>query len=378
MKIFMLSTQNTGIAWWRHQAPAKALRAAGHEVTVFEEPELAEAAEAYGGIWGWLCANLDKYDIVHSGYSSADVLTKILVANRHKNARPFIVDIDDDLETVPAYNQGFKTFGPATLDRQVVRAQLLVSDAMSVSTQPLLDTFKFKKPKFLLPNMVYRPDWDHPVDPAAANDASVRILLAGGESRYADWAALKEALPAIVARYDGTKGRPKARIMFFGWYPDWAADMIADPRNPDANAAIHIHSTGNVARFCQTLRWLRPDLYLSPVLKNPFNASKSNLKALEAGMCGAALVCTDFTTYDTVPNDTCFKVANTPVQWTETLSAAIEDAAMRKRVAGNCAEWVRSTQDITKHIKLWEDTYAAVLAQPPITKLEDLVGPQPE
>ena len=376
MKIFMLSTQNAGVAWWRHQTPAAALRAAGHEVVVFEEEELAAAAEAYGGIWGWLCANLDKYDIVHTGYSHSDVLTKILVANRHKNERRFIVDIDDDLDTVPSYNLGFKTFGPAQFHRETVRAQLLVADAVSTSTTTLRDALRMSKTKYALPNLVHPPDWDYPVDPDAAHDNAVRILLAGGESRYADWEILKEPLTTLAAKYDGREGRPKVRIIFFGWYPDWAAHMLASPNDAVSNCASYIQSTSSIKRFCQALRWVRPDIYLSPVLKNPFNASKSDLKAMEAGMTGAVLACTDFTTYADVPSEVCSKVDNTYTQWYESLAALVEDPTLRQRKATACRDWTLSTRDVRQHVGLWVDAYEATLAAPPITRLEDILGEQ--
>lgn len=371
MKILMLTTQNAAIAWWRFQAPAKALRAAGHEVTIFEEPEYSEAAVSYGGLWGWLLEHSHDYDVIHVGYSSSDVLTRILLAIRHKENKKFITDIDDDYTKVPTYNAGFKTFGPATLDRRIVRAQLLVSDAISVTTPTLSQALDVSsRPHHILPNMVYLPDWDHPVDPQRHKDSTIRIMLAGGNARYGDWALIQEALESVVAKYG-----QKVRLIFAGCTPDWVEQWLQDRGVPENNRATYVQPVMDPALFPKVMKWLAPDIYLSPTIPNQFNASKSNLKAIEAALSGATFMCTDFTTYGDVPNDACLKVSNTYTQWFEGLSALVEDATLRKRLNHKCLNWVYDTRDITKNTKMWLDTYQSVLDSPAITSLEDLKLP---
>lgn len=369
MKILMLSTQNAGIAWWRFQAPAKALRAAGHAVTVFEEPEYAEAAAHYGDLWGWLQEHAKDYDVIHAGYSSAQVFTQILLALRHKDGKRILTDIDDDYKAIPAYNLGFKTFGPATLDRRIVRAQLLVSDAVSVSTSTLEGALDTGRIRYLLPNMYYPPDWAYPRDPARDQDKAVRIMLAGGYGRFGDWELVREALLALAAKY-----QQRIKILFFGCTPDWVEPLMADKHNPGANTAFYIQPALDPAQFPRLMRRLAPDIYLSPTITNPFNASKSDIKAVEAALAGAAFMCTDFTTYRDVPSEACLKVSNTYAQWFEGLSALVEDPALRARLTGKCQEWAAAQRDITKHVGIWEAVYEKVLAQAPIQSLADLTG----
>lgn len=373
MKILMLTTQNVGIAWWRFQLPARALRRAGHEVTVFEEADYRRVAEEYGHLWGYLDQCCDDYDIIHSGYSTVEEHVQVLCAIRNKEGKHFLTDIDDDLNSVPTYNPGFKTFGPASPERKVALLQLRVSDAVTFSTEPLKTSLSpIVQRSFVLPNLVDPDTWDYPVDPKRAEDKTIRILLAGGQGRYGDWQHLKEPLEHLVGKYDGKEGRPKVHLFFMGCTPDWVAPWLSDPKNPHQNRATYIRPTASVPLFQRALRWIAPDIYLSPLEPNTFNRSKSNLKAMEAALCGASFVCTDWETYQDVPSGAALKVENTYTQWYESLSALVEDEGLRKSMNQKGLEWTMDTMVIDKYIDRWVDAYSNVLSRPPINRLEDI------
>lgn len=381
MKILMLPTYFGGISWWRFEVPARALAARGHEVYCPNGDQLDDHLRRAGSWKNWLLGEVGKYDLLHVGYNPEPDFAISLFEVRDRLRVPIITDLDDALHAVPTYNGGYAAFHPGSRGSRVVQAQMAHSDALTFSTDPLAAHFgpKFQIPHAVLGNWIDPQDWTFPTPPERAEDRSVRLMVTGGNGRFGDWEIFKEPLQALMAKYNGEDGKPMLRLFFIGATPDWVGEWLQSKDDPKANRAFYIQPTERVREFNKAVQFIRPDIIASPTVHNEFNRCKSGLKYLEAAMAGAAFVCSDFDTYNIAPKDACIRLDNTQTQWTEGLSALIEDEALRLRLASKAAAHVLDACTIGAHIQEREDFYQQVLAgrAPSASDSERMVGGAP-
>ena len=352
MKILMLPTFFGGVSWWRFEVPARALREAGHEVYCPTGDEIQAAMGKHkNDFFAWVKDLLPKYDIAHAGYNSDPQFGIGLFKARDLCGVPVITDIDDDLDSVPTYNKGWGGFHAVAKGQMVAKTQLRYSDAVTFSTEPLKGALGYlNSHSAVLGNWIDVESFDHATQPRRAEDRSIRIMMTGGSQRYGDWELYEEPLKWALNHYDGKDGKPLVRLIFVGATPDWVEPWISSKDDPHANRVFHINGASPVTLFCKALRYVNPDIMVSPVLTNTFNKSKSGLKFLESALAGAAFLCTDYPTYDIAPKGTCIKVSNTETQWKEALSALIEDTALRQKLASAARTWVLENADARTHI----------------------------
>ena len=366
MKILMLPTWFGGISWWRFEVPAKALKAAGHEVYCAGHKEVYEGASKYkGDPMKWLEDIVPNYDLIHTGYSADPVYGSALFQYRDKYNIPIITDIDDDLDNVPTYNSGWRSFHPGTRTQRIVKTQLTYSDAISFSTEPLATSLGYlakDKSSAVLQNWIDVNSWDHPTAPDRSKDKSIRLLITGGSGRYGDWEIFREPLEWALKHYDGNS-TPTLRVFFIGGTPDWVLPYMSDKQNARNNRVFYVQPAPTVTLFNRLVRYISPDIVISPTIKNEFNRSKSGLKYLEASLAGAAFLCTDWPTYSVAPKGCCLRADNTPTQWKESLAALIEDPALRGQLVEKAREHVLDSclaeQHIQQRVQFYEEVISA-------------------
>jgi len=364
MKVLMLPSIYGGVSWWRFEVPARALLAAGVDVYCPTFKELEAQCSPEGGLVTWLHENAAKYDLIHTGYTGVMEAAKTLFDLRDKHGIPIIIDIDDDLDHVPTYNNGWKSFRPGAFGNRIAKTQLSHADAVTFSTPPLMEALKYlnpDRPKAVLENWIEIDSWDHPTPPERAKDKSVRLMVTGGNGRYGDWQIFKEPIEWAMNKYDGLEGRPLLRLFFLGGTPDWVAPWLTNKEDPTANRCFYLHPCDDVQLFNKMIRHVSPDIILSSTQKNDFNKSKSGLKFLEASLAGAAFICTDFDTYSNAPADCCVKVDNTFTQWQGAIGELVENKELRDRLADKAKAYVLDNCDAAMHIGPRLDFYKSVL-----------------
>lgn len=351
MKILLIPTYFGGISWWRFEVPAAALRAAGHEVTCPSADQLDFNIRNFGTMTNWIAHEMPKHDIVHVGYSPEAEFAITLFKTRDSCGVPVVVDIDDDIDCVPTYNSGWATYHPGSHGQRIAKTQLAHADAITLSTPALAAALGYLNANHtILGNWIHVDDWDHPTPPERKKDKSIRLLITGGNGRYGDWQILRGPLEQVMGQYDGKMGRPLLRLFFLGATPDWVQPWMQDKEDPTTNRCFYIQPTQNVLLFNKIVRYVSPDIIISPTQKNAFNKSKSGLKYLEATLAGAAFLCTDYDTYTIAPKGTCLKCDNTETQWKESLSALIEDGALRAQLVDKARDHVLDSCTIGNHI----------------------------
>lgn len=370
MRIFNLHLQAHGaVAEYRHFMPSRALIRAGHDVIFFQDEEAPQDMIRY------LSDHSKDFDLMHIGYAAQEGPIKLFAMARNYAQVPFVTDVDDNIYDVPAYNFAFSQYNRSATERRLTRMQLRISDGVSLTTDALLAVTKNDcKQVAILPNCIDPASWEHPIDPARADDKSVRLMIAGSLGHYDDYLEARDSIEWAMDKYDGTNGKPLLRIFFFGYIPDWAERWYPDNRNSHNNRLFFVQAT-YVHSYRRVMRWLAPDILLAPLACNAFNATKSHIKAYDAAMCDSTLLCTDFTPYSTLPDECCIKVSNTMTQWREGLSALVTDAALRRRLHSRLKEHVLDVWPIDKHIHKWVEFYQRVREAPLVNSLEDVVRP---
>ena len=387
MRVLMIHTQGGGVGYYRQFMPAAALQRAGHEVTCLggdlDFKSFFLALQDYpGGVGQWMMDKGWDHDVVHMGYST--VLDQVSTVNgalrnyakvEHGKHLPIAVDVDDDPHSVPSYNTSFRAFTRAADEKKTLLIQTRTADAVSVTRQEIATAMaKDGKSFTVLPNYTHPPDWqDFPIDPQRGDDKSIRVMYAGGTGHYGDLATIQEEVELLMRKYDGKEGKPMMRLFWLGCTPDWALKWMEDKSDPLANRSFYLQP-GPLDTYHRLIRWVSPDIMLAPVEHNTFNESKSDIKAYDA-VCGkAAFVCSDWTTYNQIPNEVAFK-HSTGTQFKETLEALILDPPLRQKKAKELEEWVLTERCIDTHISKWIDFYTNLRESPIVEGLSDTIRP---
>ncbi len=387
MKILMIHTQGGGVSYYRQTMPARALIDAGHEVTYLDGPFnfFLDIGSNYNGmpVMEWLEKHGPEHDLTHMGYSTqAEQITAINGTLRGwckevlKKDLPCVVDVDDDPHNVPTYNTAYLQYHKSTLEKKTMLMHLRTSDGVTVTKPQLQNVLKVDGKNFgILPNYTQPKDWQHhPHDPRRDEDKSIRIMFAGGMSHKGDLDHVQEEIEWVMEKYDGTNGKPLVRLFFLGCTPDWATKWLEDKRDPHTNRAFYIQP-GAIQTYWKCIRWIKPDIFVAPIHPNIFNESKSCIKAYDAAMSGGAFLCSDWATYEEVPEDCAAKCSNN-LQWRASLESLIEDKSIRDRLNKNILEWTLTNRNIDQHINKWVDYYTSVLDRGVITDVGDVIRPR--
>lgn len=366
MKILHLNLQGGGVGSYRHWTPAASLERKGHKV--WYQPGSGFSLDAIGpDKEQFFMDQLDDTDIIHVGFTTHLPMVKLLATARNYALKmlgrsiPIITDIDDNIFDVPVYNPSFNAYTGAAEARRVALMGLRLSDAVTVTTQPLVEAYDdFNHHIYRLPNCINPQDWQWPVDPRRKDSKDVRIIFAGGKGRINDLNEIRPALESVMRQ------RPNVRLFFMGiGMPDWVQEQwCRSEEDASKNRAFWLDAC-DINVYRQIMQYLGFDICLAPVVKNDFNAGKSNIKVLESGMYGAASVCTDWHTYQDVPRD-CTLKADTTYEWIESLLALIDDPVLRLKKANLSKQWALDMLSIDGNIHLWEEVYQDCLSRPVI------------
>lgn len=311
--------------------------------------------------------------------------------------KPFIVDIDDDVDSLDRSNvswkdwQGdpngdmlceipegtsdaeletrrkegwvvsekdgkkFMTMPTGMSGAEIVHEQLKAAHMVTVSTPYLKDLYtKYNKNVVVVPNAIDFEVW-HKVEPV--NDGLVRIGLFGSNSHYKDWREGIDAVKRILAEY------PQARFYINGWlvmeeakegaaiyemkrhfkFPDYFADMglLDSPQ-------VEIFEPTEIQDYPKWLMDKRIDIGLAPLVDSRFNRSKSNLKYIEFGAMGVAGVYADLEPYADVQHGVTGLKASKPIDYYTQLKKLVESAELRKKIGDAAHEDVKARYDAGK------------------------------
>lgn len=334
--------------------------------------------------------------------------------------KPFIVDIDDDVNSLDRSNlswkdwQGapegdtvcevpagtsedeldirrkegwvvgekdgkrFMTMPTGMSGAEIVHEQLRAAHMVTVSTPYLKSQYdKYNKNVVVVPNAIDFEVW-HKVEPS--DDGLIRIGLFGSNSHYKDWKEAVDSIKRILAEY------PQTRLCINGWlvmeeakegaaiydlkrhfkFPDYFADMgLLD------NPQVEMYEPTEIQDYPKWLMDKRLDIGLAPLTDSRFNRSKSNLKYIEFGAMGVPGVYADLEPYADVKHGVTGLKASKPIDYYTQLKKLVENQELRRQIGQAAHEDVKARyeagaiaeklgEQITETVKRFQDEKALI------------------
>jgi glycosyltransferase involved in cell wall biosynthesis len=189
--------------------------------------------------------------------------------------RKVIYEIDDDLLNIPEWNFASSFY---TQRRSIIEKIMSECDGIVCSTEHLKRVLSpYNDSIVVSPNHLPRFIWGEP-KPKEEESDKVRIMYAGSHNHFDQKGDKGDFSPMLVEYVKKTAD--DYQWIFVGGMPQSLKD---DKR-------IINHFWRPVIEYPSFLKSLKPDIFLAPLEDNKFNASKSNIKALEAAALGIPLV----------------------------------------------------------------------------------------
>jgi glycosyltransferase involved in cell wall biosynthesis len=227
-------------------------------------------------------------------------------------------------------------------------ANMRLADLVTVSTDKLRGVYsKHRSDIVVLRNQIEPRDWkDAIADPHDKPDDQVWIGWSGSKTHWSDLDEISRAIEEVLQRNTNARlalvGFPEAaalfervrdRVIVFDWMP------IADYRRV-------------VAAF---------DVALAPSAALKFNEGKSDIRVLEAALCGLPVVASETTYGDTVREAKCGFVAKSPQKWIKYLGRLVKDASLRSELGENGRRYVLQHRTYDGNAWRWAEAYSKLL-----------------
>lgn len=223
-----------------------------------------------------------------------------------------IGEVDDWFEGIPETNVAHPYWYGRK--RMEYNRLLKAADRITCTTPKLAERFQAD----VCQNYIDPGEWDWKPRVQKREDEVV-LCCPSGTGRAGDYYDLEEPLQKVLAL-------DSAKILFMGWIPDWALQYPA--------GKVIWSRWVKHKKYSRMMRWIAPDVLLSPMQHHDFNLAKSNIKWLEAAMAGAVFVGERWGEYErTVKDGATGFLADGKADWTETLMHVCTDSQHRKAVA---------------------------------------------
>jgi hypothetical protein len=204
-----------------------------------------------------------------------------------------IHDIDDLLWEIPVDNPNVHAHGSELLDD--MKRAMRSADLVTAATEPLAEALG----QIGISAVVVNPNLLDPVDwrmmPKRAERKRLRIGWYGQRNVHIEDLNVIEAVVRTLAH--------EVDFVFYGDLPHGLSQVQSN---------FEVYAATSIELFPTMLALLDLDILLSPLAKNRFNECKSNLRLLQAGLLGYAVIATDIEPHRTLPVT---RVANKPGIW---------------------------------------------------------------
>ena len=361
-------------SYWRVFAPAKAI---GAKVNAIPEEGWAHAigAPIEGSAFRWeLTADDDALYPDHEGaavWTRPDLARAVHIKAMRRNGIRTVTEVDDNYLCNPRHNLYLRANGWGPKRQVEHMASTAQAEAIIVTTNALRDIYykrirkQFGKamtpPIHVCGNHVFLEDWPERVE----RDGPLRVGWMGSESHVWD---LDLAWPAMLhARNAGCE------TTVVGYDPSDPATPVLSERAFEKtlqwgraiSKSVPWETMDGTSRIALPL-----DIGLCPLLHNDYTLGKSDIKALEYTIAGAAVVASASPVYteNWVHGETAL-IASSPQQMLDHVDLLIRKPALRERLVEAAQQYVREERDITKHANEWREAVCGDHA--------DLQGVQP-
>ena len=258
-----------------------------------------------------------------------------------EGSKKLIVEFDDDLFSVDPENvRASNVFNKSDVRRRL-RDNILVSDLVTVSTEPLKNAIHretgFPLDRILvIPNALDPKILENPLNRDEMDGAPLLGWLAS-PTHGKDSKLVSRHLKRLF------DNNPDARFHTIG--ANYGTEMGLNPEQ-----VIH---TGWMSPPEKAFRKMDYRVGIAPLTGSTFNKSKSDCKFLEMGARKVAPLVSDVPSYDSVIHGvTGFKVTREH-EWSRALRDLCSDEGMQKKLAENAHAYVRDHRTTNATAPLW-------------------------
>ena len=196
----------------------------------------------------------------------------------------------------------------------------------------------------VLPNCLDLKRWK-PVEIVMPTD-EIRILWQGGSSHYYDLLSVIKPLQEVLKKY------PNVKLVLSG--QSFPGIEKAFPKNQVISDAYWTHFDAHSYRTALQ----GADIGICPLVDNPFNRCKSDIKFTEYSALKMAVVAADIPPYSpSIEHGKTGFLAKNQDEWVKHLSALVENEKLRKTTGENARKWVEEHRNLEKSAGLWIDAY---------------------
>lgn len=362
--------------YWRVEGPAKAV---GAKVAVLPERGTVENPGAYFAVtqpnddsvlpWRLLVNRNDPDDWElefpeHQGvaiWTRPDLARATLAKGmREKLEIRTLAELDDNYASDPRFNVFMQWGNWSPQERSDHLRAVFSHDGVVFSTEWLRDYYwriardelglEGRMPKmFVCRNNVAAEDWPEPIP----RDGPLRVGWMGSPSHV--WDVDLCAAAMLRAHEHGCD------VWMIGY----------DPRNPKNAGVLPKHASRRKhhiwRRIPYTYRfWIKPERYhrtplpfdigLCPLLPNEHTDGKSDVKALEYGMSGAAVIAQNTVVYNrTLVHGETALLVNGPGEMAQAVTTLVRQPRLREQLAANLQQYIREERNGDVMKKEWLD-----------------------
>ena len=277
-----------------------------------------------------------------------------VVGEARRLKKKVVYELDDLLFDLPVSHPDLAFYRSV---RYRLLAAALNADALIVTTDNLRSALlPYNSRVITVPNYIDDTLWRDALSQAndeALNREPLVIGYQGGSGHIPDLEAISSALVRVLQRYG-----PRIKFKFWGTPPPEALRVWSNVEwlNPGLTA---------YASFVDYFQRQTCDLFIAPVIDNPFNACKSPLKFLEYSAMGVAGIysrCAPFS--QVVVDGQNGLLASTPEEWESNLVRLIEDAPLRHAIGRAARETIRKDWLLSDHAGQFQSAVDQILEYP--------------
>ena len=272
LRVVALRADNGGCFFDRIKSPFEALyRHGGFVPTWYDTLLLRDVAERAVG---------KRWDLFVGQRISTPAMATMWKLMLHPSSPPCTQDWDDFLFDVHITNVGAYEVFRRQDTQEIMGASLWISDAITVSTEPLAERLRRYNPRvYVLPNFLPKRFLKRP----RRRNRRPRLGWAGGSSHVPDLMQVASVIPASVEAAGGklvTMGQDFRGVL--GW-----------------SGADHVPWKADKSKYVRSLEE-HFDVGICPLADNDFNRCKSAIKAIEYGFRGIPTIASNIPPYDEV------------------------------------------------------------------------------
>lgn len=358
-----VSNVNTGAcSYYRIHMPARWC-----DWNVKEVPPLhVRIDNARYGDWSLRWRDESLCDLLVTQRVNAEPHWNYFIYRCHRNEEkyiPIVLTLDDNYFEIPKSNPSYEIYQDGQPARRFIERQISQADAVIVTRKHLQRVYQaHNRNIYVIPNMI--EPWMHPQPGDARqskrrNDEEIRIGWAGGYSHDEDFSQFAEAFSAVAKRHP--------RVVFCAMGFESFGLQLSIPLH-------QWHFCGHERPHYNYTKMLYDadlDIAVAPLFSHNFNRCKSNIRVLENGLCGYAMIASkafDLPYQEVIVDGENGFLATTKDEWEDKLEQLIADAELRKTFGRRLYETVIRDWSIENHHAIWsealEEIHARAIASP--------------